>query len=387
MARNVRRAAKFAVFGSVHVDIIGHSQDAVERLDKVGRIEVRLGGSAFNISINLSRLGHTLNLWTAVRAESVVEKWILGRLRREGISTQNLTHDRRSIAGAFVANKHDGKYVSAVTSTGVDKSDLPIRRIKGLVAKSQSVVVDCNLSVNQLADVLTISHDRKRPITISSVSETKVIRFAEAQSTAQVPVFGIGLDTLTFKSLLKHQANTGGSATAVDVARELNLFCLSVFDKFEPINVGGGHRIGCTTYFATGGTHRWEDVVEGHATSTGVRDAIVSGLGIMSLHSESLNERQFPDLFEALVAPTICRVTLGDRVNIGDIATESSLDNFGIEETPTSLVSLVVRRIGAALNRFAQLIAGGVSLIAALDQLFPEPVRPMLEWVFKELAR
>ncbi len=371
-----RKRARFAIIGSAHVDILGISHDDPKHLDKVGHIEVRLGGSAYNVSVNLARLGYKVGIWTAVRAGSVVEKWIVSRLRREGVSTESISRDRRSYAGAFVANKHEGNYVSAVTSTGVDRIDLPLRRIRRLIRRSSSVIIDCNLSADQLSQTLELCNRVGKPITIASVSETKVLRFAEAQRASHVPVRALATDARIFKAL----ENSFAERSVTDFHSMLGELCVSVigvFDKFEQNADGTAHDIGIKLIFSDGTVRRFEETIHDRATSTGTRDALACGLAIVGENVS--HQREFIEEFREISWPIICRVVKSDRTTIGNIEDEASLDNFGIEQEYMSLRALVFQRISRVTNRLWQIAAAILAAVTGLNELFPKQVGPLLQ--------
>lgn len=373
---------RIAVLGSVHVDIIGVSEDVQDRLDKVGRIDVRLGGSAFNVAINLARIGHKVSVWTTVRTGSVLEKWIIGRFKREGISTRVISRDRRAEAGAFVANKHEGQYVSAVTSTGIDKINLPNWRIQSLIRWSQSVVVDCNLSSYQLSQVVKFSERLGRPTIISGVSETKVRRFAEAQELSQSKVRALATDQRIFESLANYFSNRGITDIKA-MMQTLRLSIIGVFDKFEKIDQSDSYKVGMKLIFSDGSTEYFEELINGTATRTGARDALACGLAILDKKLDASDPNEVARAFKSISWPIMCRVIESDRTTIGSIKDEATFDNFGIEQEYIPLRVLVLRSVVGAFNRLAQIAAGGLAFMAALQQLFPNQISTVTNEIIK----
>lgn len=373
------------VIGSAHVDILGKSKDHVDRLDKIGEVEMHLGGSAYNIAVNLGRENQKVRLWTVLKRGSLVEKWVLSKLRREGVLTSSLTRRRNVAAGAFLATVHDNDYISAITYVGVDQVELPIGKIRSLIKRASVVVSDCNLSADQLCEVIKASNEFGKPLVISGVSESKVLRFVNAMGLCPgASAFALVTDTRIFASLQKfvtESAPQGG-----DLVERLNVSLIAIFDGVKQNTSQTGYLASTRFLFPGGRVETVEDTLPGQATKTGGRDATAAGLAKLRLLSKvDLTADNIVSEFRKYAWPLVCRILRAGGPTLGALEHEVSIANFGIETAPIARHVIVIRSIQTVLTRAAQAVTALLAALAAATQVFPERMQPVLDWLWTTL--
>src|SRR6186713_1662474 len=90
-----RKQLEVLVCGSIHLDVFGDfSGTQKRRIDKEGEVHCSIGGSAFNVAVNIANEGGVnVALFTHVRANSPVTDIIFSRLREEGVSRRYVVKD------------------------------------------------------------------------------------------------------------------------------------------------------------------------------------------------------------------------------------------------------------------------------------------------------
>src|SRR5947199_4458984 len=71
--------ANVLVVGSAHLDVIGEYED-IENIDRKGRVTYPIGGTAYNISVNLAGHGLRCYLFTYLKKDSIISRIIANKL-------------------------------------------------------------------------------------------------------------------------------------------------------------------------------------------------------------------------------------------------------------------------------------------------------------------
>jgi len=165
------------VIGSAHLDILAdYTDDTKNNIDKIGSIKIALGGSAYNIAINLGLHNYNVSILTILKTGSLSGKLIKDSLEGKGVNTDYISYCDFISESGFVAQRLSGKLESAVSSSTIDQVVLNEGKLKESIKKSSAVVLDCNLSKEQILQIINIAKKYNIPLMVSSVSESKVNR-------------------------------------------------------------------------------------------------------------------------------------------------------------------------------------------------------------------
>jgi sugar/nucleoside kinase (ribokinase family) len=168
---------KILLFGSAHVDILAdYYSDTKDDINKTGTLQIGIGGVAYNITINLGINGYDSSLYTVLKSNSLSAKLIRESFEMRHISTKHLFYENCATESGYVAQSLLGKLETGVTSTIVDLVTFIEPNLERAILQTDVVVIDCNLSKYQISQVVSISQKHKKPIFVSSVSESKVVR-------------------------------------------------------------------------------------------------------------------------------------------------------------------------------------------------------------------
>jgi len=165
------------VVGAAHPDIFADYRKSQEdRVDKPGELKYSIGGTAYNIAVNLGQHHQNVALYTFIRSESLFTDLIINRLEENGVRTDFVQrHDYMPESG-FVALRKEGKLVSAVTASGITQVAFDRLHIKSAIKDAAFVVADCNLDEHQLNLIIDIANNLDKKILVSGVSESKAKR-------------------------------------------------------------------------------------------------------------------------------------------------------------------------------------------------------------------
>lgn len=165
------------VVGAAHPDIFAdYGADEADRIDKIGKLTYSVGGTAYNIAVNLARRYVDVALYTHLKEDSLFTDLILERLSASGVMTQFVRFDTNMPESGFLALREDGDLVSAVTASGITRVTLDEEGLVTAVDRAKIVVVDCNLSETQLELVGRITEDSGKSLFVAGVSESKAVR-------------------------------------------------------------------------------------------------------------------------------------------------------------------------------------------------------------------
>jgi sugar/nucleoside kinase (ribokinase family) len=105
--------------------------------------------------------------------------WIRERLDSAGVGQSFVDLSDHVAESGFVATRRDGKMESAVTSSAIAHHTFRKDRIDAAVAAARLVVLDCNLTVEQLSLFVDAAQRAERPVIVTAVSDSKVRRIAQ----------------------------------------------------------------------------------------------------------------------------------------------------------------------------------------------------------------
>lgn len=180
------------VIGAAHIDVFANYEGEISsKIDKPGKIEFSLGGTAFNVAANLAFDQEKACLITAVNPHKISGLCVEASLKARKISNHFLVKNTNLSEGAYVAFIQDGDLVSAVTQTPIEELSLDEENLVGAINNASIVVADCNLSDSQLARVVSHCSKYQKPILIAGVSENKAERIKFVPKHLEIDVFSL----------------------------------------------------------------------------------------------------------------------------------------------------------------------------------------------------
>lgn len=176
-----RMVTPLLVIGSVHVDIIVDvAPKTRQNLDKMGRLQYAVGGTAFNVASNLVHQGIPVLLYSAIKRGGFASPIIRRELARRGLGKEFVREDRLMPESGFIAHMQNGVLTTAVSCIGIEDVEFDDWELTRAIGKCSLVAVECNLAVRQIQQILKIATGLNRPVCISAVSESKVERISQA---------------------------------------------------------------------------------------------------------------------------------------------------------------------------------------------------------------
>ncbi len=169
-------ASYVLVVGAANLDILGVAQTLLVSGDSnLGRIRCAPGGVARNTAENLARLGHTTHLIAAV-GDDAFGRTLLDVTRAAGVNIELCAVFTEHATSTYLAVHHSqGEMAVAVNDMGIVDTITPeyLAAHTAMVQQASAVVVDCNLSADTLAWLLSQS---KAPVFVDAVSAAKCLR-------------------------------------------------------------------------------------------------------------------------------------------------------------------------------------------------------------------
>ena len=172
------------VSGSIHLDLISNVVEHPETLDKIGDLSIEVGGTAYNVAVNLQSFdGCQVTFHSALRDTSL-SKILVDEVRRFGI-TPLFTFSETLPHSGFSAHLYNGDLVSAVSSIAIDTYTVPLSdEICSAVKSSDIVVADCNHNEESLRNLQVVAAEYGKPFVVCAVSEGKALRLRHLQPDA-----------------------------------------------------------------------------------------------------------------------------------------------------------------------------------------------------------
>ncbi|NMO17920.1 hypothetical protein HPC49_16175 [Pyxidicoccus fallax] len=170
------------IIGSTLLDIGAKYSGNPTSTQKLGTVQYSVGGAAFNIAANLHANKFPVALMTYLKEQSIGCDMIRKVLDRSGIG---LKHVRASPAvgePAYVAHFHNGALVSGVTSSLIDAVELEAKELDRAIRRAALVVVETNLSRDQIKSITESCRKHDRPVLAQIVAADKADRICGLDS-------------------------------------------------------------------------------------------------------------------------------------------------------------------------------------------------------------
>jgi len=174
-----------AVFGSVHLDVIGRIRIGAHKLhwDVPGEAFFSVGGTAYNIASHLARDRYWVMLVSKLKRDSYLTEGLLKKAWGNSIETQNILKEKDCGESAFIAHMDSitKELVSAVSCMAIETETFPAQVVDRVLNDAKVVVIDFNLSDETILGILENAHSRAPniPVVGAVVSQEKVKKLRE----------------------------------------------------------------------------------------------------------------------------------------------------------------------------------------------------------------
>jgi len=196
---------KTLVIGSVHLDIIGNYDLSVKsHIDKEGSLKYSVGGAAYNIAANLSYKKQNVSLFTYLKKDSLSTEVIKSSLIDTGMDTKYILEDSDLNESGYISHSISGNLTSAVSSMAIQEKafDEQVKESLDTAIRSYDlIVVETNLTVEQIEVILDFSDKYGKPVFICSVSDSKCKRILNIRQSQKS-------DSFRFVSLNENELST-----------------------------------------------------------------------------------------------------------------------------------------------------------------------------------
>lgn len=297
--------AKVLVIGSVHLDILSDITDGAGNVDKIGFLHVSVGGAAFNVAANLAHHKRKVALLSGLKAPSFGELLIRRELRKRRIDQSLMVRSPYMTESGFVAHMASGNLVSAVSSMAVEQVGFTDLLLAKAIDDAEAIVVEANLSPDQIRQVEQKCRARKSPLYGCAVSESKVGRLhqlwtdgyphftAILMSRAELSKCGCDYDSIPGDPKLQKRICSEFSAQSVVIMNGSDGYC-----------VVDSRSAGKSTFFNFPGT-----IFQGSAFTLGTGEALLASIVAIGpnigweAHRQSISEFLGPVLATKESAP------------------------------------------------------------------------------------
>jgi pseudouridine kinase len=338
------------VIGAVHIDVIAdYAAAQIDKLDRIGRVRYSIGGTGYNLAVNLAQGYVPTAFLSVVKKGSFSSVWIRTRLREAGVALDYLQTSDRIDESGFVAVRKNHELEIAVTSTTI--SSLPIDR--GLVERAldgaKIVLADCNLSEDQLSLIVETANQLGKPMLVAGVSDSKAMRVLELPERLTVDVLSLNERELAAIELAPLDEMT---------AQQTAELCSRMRAKNIVVTRGKhGHvvlsRHGTKQLFNAPTTDRL-------VSSTGAGDALLAGLAASWYQEGSLDwQRSY-----TAIARYVRRVLEEEGATVGSLAREMDFRVLAETAMRETRLTLYERVMQAHLVPWFTIIGGAAALIA-----------------------
>jgi sugar/nucleoside kinase (ribokinase family) len=228
------------VVGAAHIDVLADYSSANEtKMDKIGSVRFSVGGTAFNVAIDIAQCGVPTKLLTVLRNNSFSSIWIRERLEAAGVRSDLLQFSDHIPESGFVAMRSDGDLVTAVTSTAVGEYTFAPQVAEEAVRLARLVMIDCNLAVDQMSLFLDYARRNNRPVVVAAVSDSKVTRLLELERHQLIDV--VMLNQLELDEVLR-TGEYRGPQSICEVLRANNVIVTDGARGYEVIRASGSRK-------------------------------------------------------------------------------------------------------------------------------------------------
>lgn len=195
-------STKLLIIGAAHLDIVADYNEKDSLLDKRGKLNISLGGSAYNIVANLCSNNYRISFLTALNSASISGEIIHNTLTKLNINTDYIINTPIPRESGFVAFTKDYVNQSTVSSTLIEKVDIG-HKLSKAIPQSDVIVIDCNLSKSQIEQIVNISSINKLPIFVCAVSVMKMREATEISNKTPYPYYLFSMNNLEATEFLK----------------------------------------------------------------------------------------------------------------------------------------------------------------------------------------
>jgi fructose-1-phosphate kinase PfkB-like protein len=172
--------ATVTVFGAVHVDVCAIPMQGSEELaDRPGTVAFSVGGTGFNIAAGLVRSGISTHLFTYTSRGRLGEEFVRPSLIERGILDDFLFIDDTLPLSAFVGFFEQRDFKLGVTASAIESVNFDKEAVAKAIARSNLIVIDCNLSTRTIEQISRLSWDHNKDIAVAGVSPSKIRRYLE----------------------------------------------------------------------------------------------------------------------------------------------------------------------------------------------------------------
>lgn len=161
--------------GSAHFDVLAKVTGDQGVVDKVGSIHVEVGGTGYNLAVNLRTVGDKVTFLT-ILPDRKMSNMLASEMLDVGMEPVIQREDTDQVAAFCAHISPEGEMRSAITSSLLDSYALDHELVFDAACKVEYVVADCNLSEQNLREVANTCTLLNKPLFIAGVSEAKVIR-------------------------------------------------------------------------------------------------------------------------------------------------------------------------------------------------------------------
>jgi sugar/nucleoside kinase (ribokinase family) len=293
------------VVGAAHIDVLADYKSAEQaQMDKVGSVRYSIGGTSYNIAINLAQSGIPVSLLTVLKKNSFSATWIRERLEGAGVQSQFIQVSDHLPESGFVAFRSDGVLKSAVTSTAVAEYTFQARLIDEAMGRARFVVMDCNLAVDQMSLLLDCARRHNRPVAIAAVSDSKVTRILQLEDHQLIDI--VVLNDLEARAVASPE--TGDSAQ--------NL-CGRLGAKYVVVTHGaGGYQV--ISESGQSAKQYAAPQIERIVSQSGAGDALFAGILAYWYRHQTLDF----DGAKSTIANSVRRVLQQPGATLGSLATD-----------------------------------------------------------------
>ena len=156
--------------------------------DGQGHVTFAVGGTGYNVAINLAQMGIRTRIVTALppTGMSRVIEQSVGRVGKKlPIETMVEYHDALQ-QGGFCAFLKGGDIWKSVTGSSVDTHVFGEEFIRRALNRTPLCVIDANVSPDSVARIADIAHEMRCPIVFHTVSDAKASRLLAARHVGWV---------------------------------------------------------------------------------------------------------------------------------------------------------------------------------------------------------
>ncbi|HFA49659.1 MAG TPA: kinase [Bacteroidetes bacterium] len=177
MKNSKKENSYICVIGAANIDIVGFPEHPLKYRDaNIGNLKISLGGVGRNIAENLSRLGLSVKLITALGGD-IYGKKIIGHCRESGldISDSLILKNRNSSVHLAIMDRQNDLALGLSAMDICDEINVGfIKNKKKQIKDAQLVVLDTNVPEETLAEI--IKNNAAQKYFLDTVSAAKALR-------------------------------------------------------------------------------------------------------------------------------------------------------------------------------------------------------------------